>query len=656
MGLANAVLNAAQKAAGATAMVGLTPTGAKIGINGELLEASGAATSDPLAIKSLGVRPDSLPTLAAQETWLGSAFNHIIGFAETANASGTWADCVSSTASFIATFASSGREIKWAIPICTGANPIADTISGARDIEITQIAEAIAAGHVGSVIDIRPGWEPNFSTSYPWGSTLVTTAEYIAAFRRVTNIFRSVDKRFRVCYCASMRVDTAWPFEGMYPGDDFVDVIGVDAYMMQTFKGAMTDVEHVEFMFSGPCGINRFRDFAYSHNKMLAINEWGLDYDNPYYIERIADFVRTNSVVYHAYWDQNNGAFQCKLSADQWPNCAHMFVRNFGPFNLNTWALTATPGQPLYGRVTASKPIRRTEVVAGGQAFVVGADLIAAAPQVSGTRRITVKAYDERGQSAQRSIALTWQNGRLWTPAELGANLGDWMALDFDQSHRRHILAIKSVSSIVGTGRDATALTAAQRPTFGYQSGIPGATLDGGDALVQTVMTGVPAAQAAVTYAAMLYTDPAVSSFTYWAMDADTGAGVRGVGVNGGNLRMGAAGGAAGGSVTGQHSVVVSFGAGATASVRGTIDGNTASTGSVAIPSVTYTRRVIGANAGAAGAIGSYYLGRLHEFFCASVAFNSGQEDQAHGYLAWKYGLEGNLPGGHAYKLAPPVV
>ena len=605
-------------------------------------------------LRSLGVRPDALATLTAQDTWLGTQFDHIIGFAEQDNAANPWAQNLIDTNSFIATFASTARDIKWAIPLCTGVEGIDETIAGTHDAVITQTAQAIATAAVGATIDVRLGWEPNFSTSYPWGSTIVSTAQYIAAFRRVANLMRAVDSRFLICFCPSTRVDTAWPFEEMYPGDGYVDVIGVDAYLLTQDKGAMTDREHVEFMFTGPCGIDRVRDFARAHGKKIAINEWGLNYDNPLYVERIAEFVRANSVAYHAYWDQNNGNFTCKLSADQWPNAANAFVRHFGPFHIDTWCLSTNPGQPLSGGVSASKPIQRLEVISG-DALAVG-NTITAGPQVSGSRRITIKATDERGVTATRSIVLTWQAGRAWTPAEFGANLVDWNSADFSLKQQRHILALKSSTSLVGA-KTATAATAGQRPTYEYRSGIPAFALDGGDGISQTDVTNVPNAQAAITYAVMLYTSASASNFTYFLCDSDGGAAVRALGINSGNLRVGAAGGYAGGSLVGaDHSVVASFGAGASASCRGSIDGAAPATGTVAIGATTYTRRVIGANAGAAGVIGSYYLGSLYEWFSTNAVMSAGEEDKTHGYYAWKYGIEANLPGDHAYKSNPPMV
>jgi len=640
---------------------------------------AGVAAGDPTALspRKLGVRADVAATLTAQNTWLGGIGNDfLIAFAEQGNGFSTWSENIDQANTFLSGFRPGvTTEMKWAVPIAApgvGANAaqcsaaIDAVIAGQCDTDIRSLAQIIAADATQAVIDIRPGWEPNYSTSYPWGSTMVSPTQYIAAFRKVVTLFRAVDKRFRVTYCVGVRKDSSWPIETLYPGDDYVDLIGIDAYVITADRSTMKDAQHVDYMFDGfytpdatqGVGINQALALARLRGKRFCVPEWGTCYDNPLFVERMADFVRSNAVEFHGYWDQNNASFTCKLSADQWPNSAMAYVRNFGAFNLDTWGIQANPGARLHSTIQAGKPLQRIEVTAGntsGVSVLNGVELVAE-PQISGTRRVTVKGYDERGQSSSRSIALTWQAGRLWTPGELGANLTDWYSLDLHGTVSRHIGAIKSIASLASSTRTASASTAVQRPTYAYSSGAPRASLDGGDALVQSDVTSMPAAQAAVTYAAQLYTDPAVSNFTYWVMDADANAGVRGVGVNAGNLRMASTGGVAGGAVTGDRSVVVSFGAGASAALRGTIDGNTASTGSVAIGAATYTRRVIGANAGASNAVGSFYLGALSELAVLNVAASTGQEDFLHGYFAWKYGRESSLPGGHAYKSNPPVI
>ena len=46
--------------------------------------------------------------------------------------------------------------------------------------------------------------------------------------------------------------------------------------------------------------------------------------------------------------------------------------------------------------------------------------------------------------------------------------------------------------------------------------------------------------------------------------------------------------------------------------------------------------------------------GQLHELIIYSITLSFFQRQQVEGYLAWKWGLQGNLPSNHPYKLFPP--
>jgi hypothetical protein len=47
--------------------------------------------------------------------------------------------------------------------------------------------------------------------------------------------------------------------------------------------------------------------------------------------------------------------------------------------------------------------------------------------------------------------------------------------------------------------------------------------------------------------------------------------------------------------------------------------------------------------------------GQLHEIIIYSTTLSLFERQQVEGYLAWKWGLQSNLPGNHPYKLFPPV-
>lgn len=609
--------------------------------------------------RQLSVRSDGTSTLTTQQTWLGAPFDQLILFAERNNGFNDWADNLSVLAGEIAKFPTQPKD--WAIPLCTGAvgEGIADTIAGTHDATIRAMAESIlAAAPATGLIHVRPGWEGNLLVAYPWGWSNVSRQQYIDAFRRVADIFRSVSERFAIHFCVSWRRDSGVDFRELWPGSAYVDVVSVDAYCLEGTRVdlGLTPAEHSAYMFSAPYGIDMIRDYAVLQGKPLAINEWGVNYDNPAYITAMAAFVRSNDVVFHGYWDQNNGDFTCRLSADERPNSAMAFVREFGPFWITSAVLSAAPNAALSAPVLATKQISSVAIVSG-TAGVSGTSVTASA-EASGTRRVTVRASDERGLTSERSIALTWQDGAFWTPESFGASLVDWIRADDQARLSRHNGAVKAIASATGSTRLATAPSAGQRPAFTTRSGFPMLSFDGGDALVQTVMTSVPAAQAAITRAVMLYTATGVGNFTYFASDADAVGVGRGLGHNAGNLRVGITSAIAGDSISNSdRSVVVSFGAGGTAAVRASVDGDlTPSTGNVTIASTTYTKRVYGATGTSIDAVGSYFLGGLYEAFDVSGVLTSGQEELAHGYLAWSYGREASLPAGHPYAANPPMV
>jgi hypothetical protein len=51
---------------------------------------------------------------------------------------------------------------------------------------------------------------------------------------------------------------------------------------------------------------------------------------------------------------------------------------------------------------------------------------------------------------------------------------------------------------------------------------------------------------------------------------------------------------------------------------------------------------------------GAWYKGRIGEIILYSTALSSQQRQQVEGYLAWKWGLQANLPPTHLYKNYPP--
>jgi hypothetical protein len=162
------------------------------------------------------------------------------------------------------------------------------------------------------------GWEPN-AVGSPWtitGKSGMKTADYVAAFRHVATLMRSVLPGVQIVYCGDFGVAgnvavTGDPFGSLYPGDAYVDVIGVDVYSSNNHPGSTT----AEFttLEKESHGLTAWADFAKAHDKPLAVPEWGFFgsdsrvHDSPSFIQSMhAWFVAQNSnLAYESYFSDS---------------------------------------------------------------------------------------------------------------------------------------------------------------------------------------------------------------------------------------------------------------------------------------------------------------------------------------------------------------
>ncbi len=114
-----------------------------------------------------------------------------------------------------------------------GAVKLADVASGKYDKYIDNFAAATRA--FGGEISLRFGHEMN-GNWYPWclSNSGQSPKTWLAAYKRVHDRFRAAgasNVRWVWCINAESVPDAAWndPF-GAYPGDNYVDAIGIDGY------------------------------------------------------------------------------------------------------------------------------------------------------------------------------------------------------------------------------------------------------------------------------------------------------------------------------------------------------------------------------------------------------------------------------------------
>ena len=155
----------------------------------------------------------------------------------------------------------------------------ANMIDGFDDPLYKDVASALATYAPHAIV--RLGWEMN-GNWFDWGVQSgaaygFTAAQYIAVYQHFVKVMRSVPGT------SGLKFDWAPDLcpgctdaQTLYPGNGYVDIIGIDAYETQTGDGTAAGW--------ASDWVNCFRclawqvSFAKSHGKALAIDEWGIGY------------------------------------------------------------------------------------------------------------------------------------------------------------------------------------------------------------------------------------------------------------------------------------------------------------------------------------------------------------------------------------------
>lgn len=101
---------------------------------------------------------------------------------------------------------------------------------GDHDAYIRQWATACATW--GKSLVLRPMHEMN-GTWYPWSEACNgnQTGQYVQAWRHIVDVFRAAGGTNALwCWCPNKLYPGSIPLAGLYPGDAYVDWIGIDAY------------------------------------------------------------------------------------------------------------------------------------------------------------------------------------------------------------------------------------------------------------------------------------------------------------------------------------------------------------------------------------------------------------------------------------------
>ncbi|MFF7946741.1 glycoside hydrolase family 26 protein [Streptomyces griseorubiginosus] len=149
------------------------------------------------------------------------------------------------------------------------------------------------------------GWEMNGTTySHRCGPDPESWKKY---WNRIVTTMRSVPgQKFKFDFNPTRGRD-AVPWTQCYPGDDTVDIIGMDSYDQPS--GITFDQQIKE-----PYGLQAHVDFAKAHGKPISYPEWGLfrNGDNPEYMKRMLAWMDEHKPLYNTLTDYcPHGVWQC---------------------------------------------------------------------------------------------------------------------------------------------------------------------------------------------------------------------------------------------------------------------------------------------------------------------------------------------------------
>ena len=203
-----------------------------------------------------------------------------------------------------------------------GGGSLAACAAGDYDRRWLDIGNAINAAGLQDRVVVRLGWEFD-GDWYEWSAT--DPAAFAQCWRHVVTAAESVAPGVRWAWNVSRGPNhISADSTRAYPGDDYVDTIGVDS---SDFYPPATDESSWAEHLNGEYGLNHWLDFARLHHKSLSIPEWGsvsgtqeeAGHDNPFYIGKMHEFFAQNAswIGYEAYFDTTESYWRSELVNDR---------------------------------------------------------------------------------------------------------------------------------------------------------------------------------------------------------------------------------------------------------------------------------------------------------------------------------------------------
>ena len=216
--------------------------------------------------------------------------------------------------------------------VSDGVSTLAEVAAGNFDSYYNQWGNAFIRNGATNAI-IRIGWEFNGGW-FPWHA-FPNTSDWIAAYQHVVNLFRGFSTDFQFDWCSNFTIEQGNP-ETCYPGDSYVDFIGMDTYDYW-YPAQSSAATRWNLILTQPYCLEWHAAFATTHSKPMSYPEWGCTTrtdgsgggDDPLFINNMSAWFTSNNVAYQAYFDQP-GTMGDLYGLQNFPNAQAAYLADFG--------------------------------------------------------------------------------------------------------------------------------------------------------------------------------------------------------------------------------------------------------------------------------------------------------------------------------------
>lgn len=287
-------------------------------------------TPEPGVFRGSG-KPDQVKEY---ETWLGKKVSSVLDFVGRAPVSSIepWKN-IDNPAWWCNQWKNQPYRLVLSVAILPNTNfSLAQGARGTYNDHWKKFASSMVSNGCGDTT-LRLGWEFN-GKFYPWAAG-GKEASFAAYWRQIVDTIRSVPGQKFIFDWTPLAGSTAANVEAAWPGSNYVDVLGLDAYDTSTIP-ASDPQGRWQNQLNRPYGLVWHAAFAQKMGKPLSFPEWGITVrkedslgggDNPSYLTNMWNWFKMHDVAYNLYFEVDAKDGDHRLMTTQFPKSSAEYRR-----------------------------------------------------------------------------------------------------------------------------------------------------------------------------------------------------------------------------------------------------------------------------------------------------------------------------------------